>query len=1070
MALGEAFTVLAVLEATDKMSRVLEHVDGSLNSFSQTATHAGASATEAGAKIDESLLKTASGADAVELADIRLQAAQNKLAASSAKQAEAERALLDAQAQAAAAADGDAAATERLVAASDALTEAQKRTAKAASEVSVAQDRQAVVGQATALSTVEGRAAADEATAAQQRLAEQQARSAAGAGIASKAMKFGALAVAAVGYESIKAAGNFESMTEHLVTDAGESQQNIGLIRSGMLSLATATGTTTEQMAQGMYHIESAGFHGQKALDVLKTAAEGAKVGGADLDTIGQSLTGTMNAFGPSAGTATQMMNAMIATVGAGDMKMQDLGSSLGNVAAIGASAGLSYSQVGGAIATMTAQNVTAQRATQDLASTIGSLQNAQGPAVKEMTAMGLSSIDVSNNLGKRGLTGTLDVLVKAVAAHTQGGQVMVNSLNASKAAASQANSIIGQMSPTMAKMAQSWQAGTMSTANFNKAVDALPPSQKRMYTQFEGLVKKSGDFATQISATTPMAQTFNASLAKMLGGSTGLNTALMLSGQHAGAFADNVKTIGDAASKSGSSVDNWDKIQGTFNQKLDVAKASMEAAGISIGTVLLPVVSKVASGVAGVVGPMATWIAHNQKLVGLLLAIIGPALAIVGVIKTISMVTKIWAAAQLMLDAAMDANPIGLLVIAIAALVGGLIYAYTHFKTFRDVVNQVFSAVKTVVMTYINLVILYFKLLVAGAMLAWHGLQAAWDGITTAAKAVWSFLVGAWNAVYSTTMAVWNSISGFFEKWWPLLLMIFAAPIAILIAAWNHFHTAVTEAAVTAWHAIAGFFTGIWRAISAAATAAWALISEYIIAPMRLLWSWLVSGWGTVMGWLSTAWNKIASVAAAGWALVRAYILNPMQQIWNDVTGIFGQVAHFISQAFDDVLSVVANIGDKFLDVGRDIVMGIVHGVEHAGSYLFDTLRNLAGDALNAAKSFLGINSPSKLFADHVGSAIPEGIAKGVRDNAHLAHRAVTAMAGTLAGAGQASTGGFTLAAAGTGLAYSGGRGGGVSLVANFDLRNAVVSNPQAMQQLADQVGRSITTQLARAGVHIRS
>lgn len=1144
MALAEAFTILAVLEATDKMSRVLERVDGSLNQFSETASRTAAVSAEAGAKIDESLLQTASGADAVELADARLAAAREKLTAATAKQAEAERALLDTRASVASeeelavAADAVAAAQERaavaatalataqetlkvyekekvdadLVAAAtervavaqgkataataeltaaqqrqaalvtsedaakaaDALTAAQKRSTAATRDVTAAEAQQAAVGRAAALSTVEGRAAADEAAASQARLAEQQARAATGSAALSKGMKFGALAVAAVGYESIKAAGNFESMTEHLVTDAGESQQNIGMIRSGMLALATATGTTTDQMAAGMYHVESAGFHGQKALDVLKVAAEGAKVGGADLDTIGQALTGTMNAFGESGGTATQMMNAMIATVGAGDMKMEAFGSSLGNVAAIGASAKLSFAQVAGAVSTMTAQNVSAQRATQDLAHTIGSLGNPTAVQTKEMTAMGVDSLKLSSNLGKNGLTGTFDILVRAIAAHTKGGAVMVNTLNASKAAAAQANAVLGQMPATMKKMAQGWQAGTTSTAEFNKAIQALPPSQQKMYTQFELLTKKSSSFATSLQANTPMAQTFNAALAKMTGGTTSLNTILMLSGQHAETFKDNVATISAAAHKSGSEVDNWSAIQSTFNQKMDVAKASMEAAGISIGTALLPAVSAIAGVIAQVVGPMATWISQHQKWVGL-------GLAVAGAIMTVVAAMKAWEAVQTVMNvlAAIFAaeetailSPIELVVIAIAALVAGLVYAYFHFKVFRDVVNEVFSVVKTIVMTYIHLIVLEIKLLVEASIAVWHALVATWNAIVGAAKAVWNWLAGIWNNIYNTTMAVWNAITGFFSKWWPLLLVIFMPFIAVVMALWNHFHQDIFDAAKTTWNAITSFFSGVWHFITSTAQSAWNLFKKYVLTPIQLIWTEMQGPIRSVEKFLSDTWNTIKAAAAFIWLGIKAGIINPVLDIWHTIVNTFNQVKAAITGKLTDAWNAVKGIGGKFLSIGSSIVEGIIKGIEGGAGSLLNTIENMANNALGGALSFLGINSPSKVFADRVGMAIPEGVAKGVNDHAHLAHKAVTDMAGALSSAAAHTvfTGGVSLSGASAGLAYAGGGGSGGSITLTLDLRGAVVSNQQAMQQLADKVGQSITTQLARAGVHIRA
>ena len=64
---------------------------------------------------------------------------------------------------------------------------------------------------------------------------------------------------------------------------------------------------------------------------------------------------------------------------------------------------------------------------------------------------------------------------------------------------------------------------------------------------------------------------------------------------------------------------------------------------------------------------------------------------------------------------------------------------------------------------------------------------------------------------------------------------------------------------------------------------------------------------------------------------------------------------------------------------IGSNIVSGIVSGVSNAAGALYSTLSSLASNALSAAKSALGINSPSKVFRDTVGISIPEGIAVGV-------------------------------------------------------------------------------------------
>ncbi len=63
--------------------------------------------------------------------------------------------------------------------------------------------------------------------------------------------------------------------------------------------------------------------------------------------------------------------------------------------------------------------------------------------------------------------------------------------------------------------------------------------------------------------------------------------------------------------------------------------------------------------------------------------------------INTTGIATKAWTAAQWLLNAALDANPIGVVVMALAALVGALVYAYNNSEDFRRIVDEAWAAVK---------------------------------------------------------------------------------------------------------------------------------------------------------------------------------------------------------------------------------------------------------------------------------------------------------------------------------------------------------------------------------------
>jgi len=1140
----EGFTVMAVIDATDKISSVIERIDGALDSFSGAADKASTSAERAGAAIDESLLQTASGADALDLAAARASAAQDQLTAATERQAAAEKELLDAQANIASeeelataaenlavAQDAAAAATERLSTAqaglesakaagasedalavslaevtaaqeratvattaltdaqarqsalvtsadvsnaANALTAAEKKTAAATDVATEAQERQEATSRAQAAANAEAAGSTDEVAAAQARMDAANDASASSSGLASKAFGLTGLAIAAVGYESVKAAGNWQSLTEHLVTDAGESQSALAGVQSKMLALAVSTGTSTTDIANGMYHVESAGFHGAQGIQVLTVAAQGAKVGGADLNTIAQALTGTMNAFQKQNLSATQIMNGLIATVGAGDMKMEDLGSSMGNVAAIAASAGIQFDQIGGAIATMTSQNISAQRATQDLAHTISSLENPTAVQTKEMAAMGLNSNTVSQNLGKKGLTGTIQELTSAIATHTKGGQVLISTYNNAAQASKNANTLLSAMDPTMRSLGQQVLNGTISQTNYNTALNNLSPIQRANMEAFSKVAEQTKQFNSLLTSGSPAAQTYNAAMAKMVGGSVGLSTVLTIGGGHLGTFEKNVATVGKATSSTSKNVSNWSAIQGTFNQKMDVLKSTVEAAGIEIGQRLLPVVSKIAGIIADVLGPIVSWIAHNQKLVGLILSVVGAIGIALVMMKLAEIQTALLTGAVDLFNMALDADPVTLVIIAIAALVAILIYSYTHFKTFRDIVNDVFGFFKMIVMSVVHAVEAAWSGLVTAALAVGHAVEAAWSGLVAAALAVGHALEAVWNAIASVTSTVWNAISGFFEKWWPLLFVIFAAPIALLVALWNHFGGDITSAAQDTWNAISGFFVGIWHDITSAADTAWNLFKKYVITPIQQVWAELQPIIHDIESFLSSCWHTIESVCSTVWAAIKLAIIDPITEIWQTIVKIGGDIVSAISGALHQAWDAVKDVGSWFLQIGSDIVNGIISGVENAGGALFSSLENLAGGALKAAKSFLGINSPSKLFADEVGLSIPEGIAKGINDNAALAHKAVQGLSSGLTATAKTAVSG-TLAVSSSGLSAlpggtSGGAAGSGGIELYVDLRGASVMSDNDINLLVGKIGRAVATKiLPQAGVHIR-
>lgn len=237
------------------------------------------------------------------------------------------------------------------------------------------------------------------------------------AGVGKAALIGVAGAAIAVGAVSLHMAGDFQESMTQLVTGAGESKANIAQVSQGILDMSTQVGTSAQQLASGMYMVESAGFHGAQGLTILKAAAEGAKVGGADMSTVADALTSSMNAYRNSGENANQMTNDLVATVASGKMHMQDLAGSLGAVLPAASTAGVSLEDVSAAIATMTAQGTPAADAATYLRQTILQLENPSAKATSALADIGMKAQDVHAMLAdpNTGLNGGLAVITDAL-------------------------------------------------------------------------------------------------------------------------------------------------------------------------------------------------------------------------------------------------------------------------------------------------------------------------------------------------------------------------------------------------------------------------------------------------------------------------------------------------------------------------------------------------------------------------------------------------------------------------------------------------------------------------------
>jgi TP901 family phage tail tape measure protein len=403
------------------------------------------------------------------------------------------------------------------------------------------------------------------------------------------------LGVAAV---SVKMAGDWQASMIKLTTSAGETGTvingkltgEIAKVSDGLLQMSVKTATSTKNLSDAMYYVESAGFHGADGLKVMSAAAEGAKAENADTTTVADALTTALHDMGMGANQSVPMMNMMIRAVADGKMSMQDFSSSLHAVLPQAHAAGISFQDAAGALATMTVSGTTAEQAANNLGHTISSLQSPNAVAVKAMATFGLSTVDLKEKLGQRGLLGTMGLIDKAILDHMgPDGLALQNTFNKSQVAAQDLNQMLGVMPPQLKSLAEQVMNNTISTKDFNTATNDMTPNLKAQGSEFLTLYKNSNSFNQSLRNGVPGADTFAGSLRKVLGDTVDTNTALQIGGLNLQTFADNEANIAAGAKNAGANIETWGTITAGFNFKIDQARQILATTAIKIGEDLIP-------------------------------------------------------------------------------------------------------------------------------------------------------------------------------------------------------------------------------------------------------------------------------------------------------------------------------------------------------------------------------------------------------------------------------------------------------------------------------------------------
>lgn len=426
--------------------------------------------------------------------------------------------------------------------------------------------------------------------------------------------------------------------------------------------------------------------------------------------------------------------------------------------------------------------------------------------------------------------------------------------------------------------------------------------------------------------------------------------------------------------------------------------------------------------------------------------------LGIINAFKIMKAIISIAISSIKILYATILANPFVAIVVAIAAVVAGLVYFFTQTETGKKAWASFVDFLKSAwdgIVSFFSGIGQWFADIwngaVDGAKGIWQGLVDWFSGIVQGIQDAWNgmidFFTNLWSTIVGGIQTAWNGVTEFFTGLWDgivnIVTTVFTTISSLVTDAYNWFVTtfqplisffqsifdlvksvinlafqlilAIIRGAyqlvLNAWEGLSSWFGGIFNAVSSIVSTVFSAIGDFAVSA----WNVLVGVWNAVAGFFGGIFNAVSGVVSSVFSAIGGFASSAwgvVRSIWSAISGffsgIFNSVSSIVSGVFSAIGSFASSAWSRISGVFSGVAGffgGVFNGARNAVSGVFSAFGGFASNAYNAITGvFNGLGSFFSGIFGGIKNTI-DSVLGGVTGTIEKVSGAINGIAGKLGG-----------------------------------------------------------------------